>query len=86
MKDLLRKWYEETIIPAIILACLTGLVHFATQWFFECAQYPYISLWEVVFAFLTFLILMTIEDVWVFLKEMIDALSCIEDEFRHGFF
>lgn len=81
MRQILKTWYEQTVIPAIVLACMTGLGQFAIRWLLECNPLPYVSLWEVLFAFTMFLTLMTLEDLWGYFKEMFEALSSFGDSF-----
>ena len=54
-------YYELTVIPAIVLGCLTNLgwyaIHFATE------GIAYVTAGEFVFAFLFFIVLMTLEDL-----------------------
>ena len=54
-------YYELTVIPAIVLGCLTNLgwyaIHLATE------GIAYVTAGEFVFAFLFFIVLMTLEDL-----------------------
>ncbi len=67
--NFLPSYYELTIIPSIVLGCLTNLgwygIHFATL------GIVYVTPIEFVFAFLLFIIPMTIEDlVKVFIEHV----------------
>ena len=81
MKELLNAWYEITVIPAIVLACMTGLgqgaINYLQYGFYEC------SIGLTVFAFFMFLVLMTIEDCWKLLKDLVTALDELENTFTH---
>ena len=67
MKKLLKAYYELTIIPSIVLGCMTALGWYGIHWLAEGV--PYVTPGETIFAFLFFLSLMTIEDVWKWLKQ-----------------
>ncbi len=63
MKQILNAYYELTVIPAIVMGCLTNIgwygIHFAME------GVAYITTGEFIFAFVFFLSLMTLEDLWV---------------------
>jgi hypothetical protein len=66
----LSSYYELTIIPGIVLGCLTNLgwyaIHFATE------GIAYVTAGEFVFAFLFFIVLMTLEDLVKTILESIE--------------
>ena len=62
MKKLLKSYYELTVIPAIVLGCLTSLGWYGINWF--QTGFAYVTPGETIFAFLFFLGVMTIEDLW----------------------
>ncbi len=61
IKELFSSYYELTVIPAIVLGCLTNIgwyaIHFASEGF------GYITAGEFTFAFIFFLVMMTLEDL-----------------------
>jgi hypothetical protein len=69
MKNLLKKYYELTVIPSIVLGCITTLGWYGFHWANE--GIVYVTSGEVIFAFLFFLILMTIEDVFKIVKPFV---------------
>ncbi len=54
-------YYELTVIPTIVLGCLTNLGWYAIR--FATEGLAYITVGEFVFAFLFFLVMMTFEDL-----------------------
>jgi hypothetical protein len=62
MKRILNAWYELTVIPAIVLGCLTALGWSLLNWL----QYGILSatLGDAATAFLLFLAVMTAEDIY----------------------
>ncbi len=62
MKRILNAYYELTIIPAIVLGCLTSLLHYVMTYF--QTGMPYTSVGDTLIAFIFFLIVMTAENVW----------------------
>ena len=69
MKKWIQSYYELTIIPSIVLGCITVLgwygIHQATE------GVAYATLGEIIFAFSFFLILMTMEDIFKLVKPFI---------------
>lgn len=66
MKKLLKSYYELTVIPSIVLGCLTTLGWYVINWF--QTSLIYVTPTEVVFAFLFFLSVMTVEDIFKYIK------------------
>ena len=64
MKRILNAYYELTVIPAIVLGCLTALLHplFNTFMLLGTPELPTIG--SAIGAFLLFLVPMTIEHIW----------------------
>ena len=62
MKKLLKSYYELTIIPAIVLGCLTTLGWYAINYL--QTGFAYVTPNELIFAFLFFLGVMTVEDIF----------------------
>jgi len=61
IKELFSSFYELTVIPAIVWGCITNLgwygIHLVTE------GTAYVTKGEFVFAFVFFLVLMTLEDL-----------------------
>lgn len=60
MKEILNNWYENTIIPSIVLGCITTIICYIVNWVvvgMDCA-----TIGQFVFAFIFFLIVITIDD------------------------
>ena len=70
MKKLLKSYYELTVIPAIVLGCITSLGWYVIH--LMQVGFAYVTPDEVIFAFLFFLGVMTIEDIF---KAWIAALD-----------
>ena len=78
---MLNAWYELTVIPAIVLGCLTALGQSAfdlvVNGMFQC------SISQAVFAFLFFLVVMTAEDIWKLAKDCWNALNELDNAFPY---
>ena len=62
MKRVLNAWYELTVIPAIVLGCLTALGWYFINWLQHGV--PYTTVGDAIGAFLFFLMVMTVEDIY----------------------
>lgn len=62
MKKLLKSYYELTVIPSIVLGCLTSLGWYVINYI--QTGYAYATSGEVIGAFLFFLAVMTVEDIY----------------------
>jgi hypothetical protein len=70
MKQLLTAYYEDDVIPSIVLACLCGLGWFAGD--------GYVDISRVLGAFLFFLGVMTVESIWNVFKDMVNVLDKLD--------
>ena len=61
-KRLLNAYYENTIIPAIVLGCITILGEYAMRWF--TMGDPCITMKEAGFTYLIYFVIVTIQDAW----------------------
>jgi len=73
MKKLLNAYYELTVIPSIVLGCITTLGWYGIH-YLQCG-FAYATPTEAVFAFLFFLGIMTAEDVWKWFRNLSNAGS-----------
>lgn len=70
VKKLLKSYYELTVIPSIVLGCLTSLGWYGINWL--QTGFAYVTSGEIAFAFFFFLGVMTAEDIF---KAWITALD-----------
>ncbi len=73
LKELWNWYYENTVIPAIVLGCLTSLGQYFIHWMTEGIAYA--TAGEIIFAFVFFLVIMTAEDLWKGFRKLMAALE-----------
>ena len=66
MKRLLNAYYERTVIPAIILTCLSGLLLDGAS--FATSEILSVTFSDVIGIFILFLSVMSVEDVYALYK------------------
>ena len=62
MKKRLKAYYEFTVIPSIVLGCITTIGWYGFHWASEGIAYA--TPGEAIFAFVFFLTIMTAEDAF----------------------
>ena len=75
MKQILNAYYEFTVIPAIVLGCVSGLLLAGMNWY-NTGMFS-VTVAETSCAFLFFLAVMTCENVWDYFKKLWTALDSI---------
>ena len=66
--DFLPSYYELTVIPSIVLGCMTTLGWYVIH-YLQCG-FAYATPGEAIFAFLFFLGIMTVEDVYKYVTAL----------------
>ena len=71
MIKLLKAYYKSTVIPSIILGCATILGWCILRWL--AFGMVFITPGEIIFTFLLFLGVMTVEDLWKYFRLSINS-------------